>query len=223
MGSIDLERVLEGPWPFDLGSLPEGQRHIADILKDVLMALDGAQVRYALAGTMAYSLYARARYTMNLEIIAEREWTRKIEEIYAGLGFDLVRTDECQMDFVDPITRAELRVRVATALLECMAIKDCDMHGIFGVPTPALKPEYLVWLYSCSDTIQDFADAVTLITESSVNISAVRQLLNDANDTAALVRLDRILEAVGQTRNSSYSKSVEARLKRRVPTGRTAV
>jgi hypothetical protein len=74
------------------------------------------------------------------------------------------------MDLVDPVTRVELRVRVATTPLECLAVKDCEMHSIFGVPTPALKPEYLVCLYSCSDTIQDFADAVTLMTEYPVDI-----------------------------------------------------
>jgi hypothetical protein len=215
MGAADLESALEGLWPFDPASLPEGRRVIADVLRDVLTALDGAQVRYALAGTMAYSLYARARYTTNVEIIVEREWAKKIQEIYAGLGFDLVRTGEYQMDFVDPVTRAELRVRVASALLECLAVTDCEMHHIFGVSAPALKPEYLVCLYSRSNSIQDFADAATLMTEYPVEIPAVRQILNDANDTAALERFGCILAAADRGRNSSYSKSVEARLRAR--------
>jgi hypothetical protein len=213
MGSADLESVLKGLWPFDPESLPEGRRHIADVLKDVLTALDGDQVHYVLAGTMAYSLYARARYTTNVEIIVERGWTKKIKEVCAGLGFDLVLTDECQMDFVDPVTQVELRIRVATVLLEHLAVKNCEMHSIFDVPTPALKPEYLVGLYAQSSTIQDFSDAATLMTEFPVDIPAVRQLLDDANDAAAVERFDCILEAADRGRNSSYSERVEARLR----------
>lgn len=223
MGSADLESALEGLWPFDPGSLPEGKRQIADVLKDVLTALDSAQVRYILAGTMAYSLYARARYTATVEIIVEREWTEKIREIYTGLGFGLVRTDERQIDFVDPVAQAELRIRVATALLDRLAMRDCEIYSIFGVPTPVLKPEYLVALYAHSATIQDFADAATLMIEYSVNIPAVRQLLNDANDAIGLLQLDHVLETLSHTRSSSYSKGVEARLKRRLLARRIAV
>jgi len=61
MGSADLELILEA-WGLDPGSPPQGPRHVADVLRDMLAALSAATVEYVLAGTMAYGLYARARY-----------------------------------------------------------------------------------------------------------------------------------------------------------------
>ena len=58
-GSADREHVLEA-WGLDPGRPPEGQRHVADVLKEVLAALSAAAVQDVLVGTMVYGLHASA-------------------------------------------------------------------------------------------------------------------------------------------------------------------
>ena len=92
MGSADLELLLEA-WGLDPGSPPEGQRHVADVLRDALAALSAATVEYVVASTMAYGLYARARYTTEIEIIVPPGAVAAVERVHAGLGFRLVCRD----------------------------------------------------------------------------------------------------------------------------------
>jgi hypothetical protein len=92
MGSADLELILEA-WGLDPGSPPQGPRHVADVLRDMPAALSAATVEYVLAGTMAYGLYARARYPTEIEIIVPPGAAGTVERVYAGLGFGLVCRD----------------------------------------------------------------------------------------------------------------------------------
>jgi hypothetical protein len=215
MGSADLELILEEAWGPDPGSPPEGQRHVADVLTDVLAALSAARVEYVLGGTMAYGLYARARYTTEIEIIVPPGAVEIVEWVYAGLGLQLTRREDRRLSFMDLDARVELGVIVATALPEELALKDVAVHTIFGVVTLAAKPEYLVWLYACCSGDRAFADAATLAAEWPVDAVLLRGLLESAGDEEALVQVERILAAGERGRNSSYSKSVEARLKLR--------
>jgi hypothetical protein len=214
MGSADLELILEEAWGPDPGSPPEGQRHVADVLTDVLAALSAARVEYVLGGTMAYGLYARARYTTEIEIIVPPGAVEIVEWVYADLGCRLVCREAGRLSFVDLAARVELGVVVAATLPEELALKDPVVHYIFGVATPAAKPEYLVWLYARCDGDRAFSDAATLAAEWPVDAVLLRRILESASDEAALAQVERILAAGERGRNSSYSKSVEARLER---------
>ncbi len=213
MGITDLELVLaHGLWDRDTGG-----RGLSEVFRDTVCALSSADVAYALSGVMAYGLYAPARYTKRIDILAFPDSHKDINDILAGCRLAFRRDVAGRVVFDDPGSGTEVRVRFAEAEPERRAIEDPAHHVVFGLPTRVVKPGYLVWMLCLSDELEDGGLVVELINSGQVEIAGIRQHLEAAPDRRALVRFNVYVAAADRTKSSSYSASVQARLAGRRP------
>jgi hypothetical protein len=180
----------------------------------MLSRLAESEIRYVLAGSIAYGLYARARYTTDVTIIVSRESWDSIDPVAEDLGLVLERSRDAEKRFFHSATDVHFEVLLGIHGLRSLALENPEWHVIFGNPAPAARPEYLLWLYCSSDEPQDFADAVCLATECPLDLTTLRQRLCHVDDKPIRARVDRVFEIANRTKGSSYSASVEARLGR---------
>lgn len=215
MGATDLELLLEVVWAHGCEAGTTARRPVADFLKDMLSRLSASENQYALAGSIAYGLYARARYTSDVTLILSHSLWDAIDQIAQDLGLVPERSGDAEKRFLHSSTGVHLQVSLGIGGPKRLALENPEWHLIFGKRAPAARPEHLLWLYCSSDEPRDFADAVCLAMECSVDHTTLRQRLYDVDDKAALARIDRVFEAVSRTKGSTYSASVDRRLKRR--------
>jgi hypothetical protein len=206
----DLEIVLA----FDLHRPDgeEGQPFIAETLRATVAALSAVNLPYAISGVIAYGVYARAQFTRVIDVLTCGDLRVEVANALLGLGFVPEVDTQSGISFRATSACVTLAVKFAASLSEKEALLDPCRYTIFGVPTPVVKQSYLAWIFCLTD---ERHRVVALINEGSLDVDSVRDLMESAGDSAAM----RVLAAANakaiKEKDSSYSKSVEARLTRR--------
>jgi hypothetical protein len=206
----DLEIVLA----FDLHRPDgqEGQPFIAETLRATVAALSAANIPYAIAGVMAYGVYARAQFTRVIDILTSGDLRDEIANALLGLGFVPDVDAQSGISFRDTSACVTLAVKFAASLSEKEALRDPCRHTVFGVATLVVKQKYLAWIFCLTDQRHR---VFALINEGSLDVHSVRNLMENAGDSAAMRVLAAAEAKAIKEKDSSYSKSVEARLARR--------
>ncbi len=210
-GPTELERVLNWARSSRLSAPPLPCRSIIEVFADTIGALTSARIKYVLAGTLAYGLYAPARATENISVLVGQDERARVKTALRATGFGQARDLPDQLSFEDQMTGIDLTILLSTHDPDKAALDHPEPHSAFGLRTWVIKPEYLLWRYCRSNLARSFADAVELVKAGHVDVGELRQTLRRAADQATLTQLRRVLKAVAATRHSSYSRSVAAR------------
>jgi hypothetical protein len=96
--------------PYESATPTMRRRPVGDVLKDLLTVLAAGKVQYVLTGTVAYGLYARARYTTDIAAILSAGSWDAITKIARGVGFMLVRECHTKKAFFDTDSGVEFQV-----------------------------------------------------------------------------------------------------------------
>ena len=206
---INSLRSMNGVTAHDVGT-----PNFAEVYAAIITRLSGEEIPYALTGAMAYGLYAPARATANIDILAMREASPRINAIAGQLGLLSTHPDKDRSVFVEPRSGVEINLWVGAGEPFRSAVADPAHHKIFGLVTPVIKPEYLVWLYCLFDHSRRFDKVIELINAGNVDLALLKVYLSRAEDTATLLQLEAAVLAAEQCRHSSYSASMERRMAR---------
>jgi hypothetical protein len=210
-----LERVLAWARSSRLSAAPLPCRSLIEVFAETIAALTNARIKYVLAGTLAYGLYAPARGTENITILVREDERVRVKEALRATGFGQATDLLDQLTFEDPITEIGLNVLLAAHHVDAAALDNPEPRTAFGLTTWVINAEYLVWLYCRSALLRPFADAVELVKAGQVDIMKLRHMLLLVDDKAALTQLRQVLETAAAERHSSYSLSVAARSRHR--------
>jgi hypothetical protein len=206
-----LERVLAWARSSRLSVPPLPCRSIIEVFAETIAALTSARIKYVLAGTLAYGLYARARATDNITVLVREDARARVQHALGVAGFRPTKNLPSPLDFEDPTTGIDLNVLLAANDVGTAAVDHAEQHSAFGLTTWVINAEYLVWLYCLSDLPRPFANAVELVKAGQVDVENLRCMLLRAGDQATHTHLGRVLKAAEAERRSSYSGSVAAR------------
>lgn len=181
------------------------KRGIPEVFHDVVLALTTARIDYVIAGAMARSLYAPARYTKDIDIVALDESRHAIKKALTAAGLQLRQDLDYQLMFIDPQTRVEVDILLGEIDPERSAVEDPRSAKLFNTPALVIKPEYLLWMYCLSDQHKHFVDALEIVKEGKADLALLRRYLSYAHDDVATEQLNKIVEQAGKERHSSYS------------------
>lgn len=208
----DLEVVLGCAYLSDTRTAKDNKRRtIADTLAHLVTALTDAKLEYVIAGAMARSLYAPARYTKDIDVLALDESRGKIKKALTVAGFVLRDDLPYQLTWKDPQSSVEVDILLGEIDPERSAVEDPGKARLLNVPALVIKPEYLLWMYCLSDLAKHFADAVDLIKGGKVDLRKLRQYLEWAEDDVAAEALNKALQKADREGSSTYSSSAAAR------------
>lgn len=207
----ELERVLNSARSSRLSAPSPTRRSIIEVFTETIAALTRARIRYVLAGTLAYGLYAPPRATENITVLVHPDERTRVKEALRATGFGQPYEWPCQLSFEDRMTGINVTVSLSTHDPGRAALDHPEPHAAFDLIIPVIKPEYLVWLLCRSDLIQPFADTVELVKAGQLDVEKLRRMLRRAGDQATLAQLDRVLKTAAAERHSSYNCSVAAR------------
>lgn len=180
---------------------------------DLLSLLEMLNQSYAVVGTIALGIHARARYTRTVQILTveepSEEWQRFAGEAGysrsdANSGYESSRWSKWQMQL------SILRVDPPAV---SAAIASRQPHRLFGVHVYVAEPTELLWIYLTLADMDNNAlpEAIELINHGAPNIGDLRS--NIALTSPSLTaRLEHWLNRAELSRRSTYSASVEHRL-----------
>lgn len=211
LSATELEMVMSS----DIRS--GGLRPVGDVFRRVITALNNAKIEYVLAGAMARGLYARARFTEGIDLIAPEESRSHLLQTLFGVGLKCEQELPGQLTFIDPDTRIAIYVLLGTAYCEKFAVGDHLTATIFDTPTSVIKPEYLLWMWCVSDRAQDRADAIAVVNGGKADMTKLNRRLVLSGDRTAQKRLQTLLAQAEKEETSSYGDSVARRLRERDP------
>jgi hypothetical protein len=190
-------------------------RPIGETFHRVITALNNAGVQYVLAGAMARGLYAPARFTEGIELIALEGARSPLARTLADAGLKCEQGLSDRLTFIDPDTQIDGYVLLVNADPDKSAVEDHTTAVIFNTSTSAIKPEYLLWRWCLSDVGQDRSDAIALIKGGKVDMKKLNKHLMDSRDQAAQQQLQLLSAQAEKEKKSSYSDSVVRRLRKK--------
>jgi hypothetical protein len=185
---------------------------VAEAFKATITSLSSECLGFLITGDMAYGVYGNARFTRTLDILAHQELRSGVADSLLGLGFTVNSDTENGISFRDNSDVVEIAVRFASSPPEKAALSNPSCHDIFQFPTKVIKLDYLVWTFCITEKSHM---VVQLVHDGFLDVKSVRSLMQDAGDAAALQILGDAETLAYKTKDSSYSKSVEARLSQR--------
>jgi hypothetical protein len=185
---------------------------VAEVFEATIASLFSECLDFLIPGDMAYGVYGNARFTRTLDILAHQELRSGVADSLLGFGFTVNSDTENGISFRDKSDVVEIAVRFASSPPEKAALSDPFCHEIFQFATKVIKLDYLVWIFCITEKSHM---VVQLIHDGFLDVRNVRSLMLDAGDAAALRILGDAEELACNTKDSSYSKSVEARLSKR--------
>jgi hypothetical protein len=209
-----LERVLAWARSSRLSAPPLPCRSIVEVFAETIVALTNARIKYVLAGTLAYGLYAPARATENITVLVRAAAGARVQHALGMAGFRPTKNLPSRLDFEDAATGIVLNVLLTADGPGATAQDRPERHTAFGLTVSVIEPEYLLWMCCLSDLPRPFADAVELVKAGQVDLMKLRHMLRRAADQATRTRLRRVLQVAAAVRHSSYSRSVAARSRR---------
>jgi hypothetical protein len=128
---------------------PDGaayERDFPDVFVETIEALTLTDTAYALGWIMAYGVFARARFTHNINILARSKSRSIIKAIFVELGYLLTRDEPEHISFLDRRSGVSVRVEFDNTELVGLAIANSASVRIFGVTTRVIESEYLLWM-----------------------------------------------------------------------------
>lgn len=167
----------------------------------VVHLLNKHKVQYALAGALAYGLYApNPRNTSDIDFISIDHERHEIRELLLSNGyyvFDHQLDNLYQFSVKDPKTRVTIDILFGVYDPLLSAVMDVNKTVMFKTPVFLIKPEYLLWMYCISDINKHATDAVRLIRGGKVDTEKLKAWMEYAeDDSTAIVKLRRyIMEA----------------------------
>jgi hypothetical protein len=181
------------------------------VFREAVTAVTAAPIKYVVSGTLAYNLYAPARYTRDIMLIAAAtDWPRARRAL-RGAGFCETRDLPRRLGLRNAATTVGLKVLPATPGPESAALKDPEERTILGIPALVVRPEYLLWMCCRTELSRHVAQAVEMVKAGKVYTDKLHHLLLHAGDLRARSRLRRVLRQAAAERHSSYSHSVAMR------------
>jgi hypothetical protein len=174
---------------------PAMKRALAE-LAELFRAHD---VRYAIGGANALSLYVRPRMTIDIDAFVDPARKDEIERLLAA-RFETVHLGRFHSKF----KRADVEIDIlyAGARAEDFALADARDATILGTPVKAASPEALLWLYLVSSNEQNFVDAIRLLrSQPGLDLARVRKEL-ERHEPALLVKLDNLLRSAKEPERS---------------------
>ena len=207
----ELERVLNWAGSASLSISVPPSRSIVGVFAETISALTIARIKYVLAETLAFGLYAPVRATRCIVVLIRAADRTLTEGALRNAGFRQTGEDQTQLNFQCDETGTELHALLTADDPVNAALDNAEDHAAYGLTVPVIRPEYLLWRYCLSDLAQSFADAVELVKAGQVDVGKLRQMLDRAGDQATLSQLGGVLKTAAAERHSSYSRSVAAR------------
>ena len=208
----DLEMLLET----DALRVMPGGRLISDLLKECAAALAGRD-DFVVSGRLARGVYAQAQFTGDLEFLTRGEGRAGLIACLTAIGLMVSEQQTHDVLLEDPASRACVRLRLARTELEHRAIDAPAHHLLLGSRVRFIAKEFWLWLLCRSDERDDRLCAEALLLGGQIDLAGIKALMTAAADQAALDRLDERLPAADRARLSTYSKSMQRRLARRLP------
>jgi hypothetical protein len=181
------------------------------VFREAITAVTAASIKYVVSGMLAYNLYAPARYTRDIILIAAAADWPHVRRALRGAGFGETRDLPRRLGLRNAATTVGLKVLPATPGPESAALKDPEGRTILGIPALVVKPEHLLWMYCRSELSRHVAQAVEMVKAGKVDTDKLHRLLLQAGDLRARSRLRRVLRQAAAERHSSYSHSVAMR------------
>ena len=210
-----LEQVLTGTLrTFEQFGPIVQNRDFAATYMEATHALTLANIEYVLGWVMAYGLYARPRFTDNINILTLSVSRTKLNNLFEELGFQLTRDVGDQLSYEDPASGVMMRVEFGDSNPIRSAVANPARFQIFGVSTRVIEPEYLMWMYCQSNLSKHRTNAVELILAGHVDVARLRRLLQGDGKIALLKTVSKVQAMAEQERLSSYDASVHARIAR---------
>ena len=154
----ELELVLTGTLhAFSRSPVPVRTRDFPEAYREAMSALSLANIPHILGWVMAYGCYARARFTDNINILALPAYRTDIAKAFIDLGFRATGNTGTQLSYEDVASGVEIRIEFHDDEPILAALQDPVFVEIFGINTPVIQPEYLMWMLCTSDQLKHHA------------------------------------------------------------------
>ena len=168
---------------------------LKEILASLIELLHAHDVRYAVIGANALSLYIDPRMTIDIDVLVDGAQRRHVERILAS-RFEAVSSDHACATFRDGDVTVD--VRYAGTAADEFALKNAVDGVILGTELRAASPEALLRLYLLSERPQNFADGVMIIrSRPAVDVTRLRRVVA-ADGPASVERLEEMVAAAAK-------------------------
>jgi hypothetical protein len=180
--------------PFEL--LVEAHRPaMKPVLAKLVGILQAHNVRYAIGGANALSLYVRPRMTVDVDAIVDAGRKPEVDKALAS-QFELVSIGVFRSKFTQD--DVEVDIVYAGALAEDFALASARDAVILDTSVKAASPEALLWLYLASAQERNLVDALEIIRSNpGLDLGLVRRQL-ERHQPELLPKLERTLERARQ-------------------------
>ena len=172
---------------------------VAAALRKATTALKAAKIDHALVGGLAYDHYARdPRFTADVDFVVAVEDHERATAAVRRAGF------KGHAD--DMIAQLENKDGVGVDLLyglgdpEESARETATSARVFGVQVKVARPEFLLWMYLCSDQPRHAEDAAGIV-RAGVDLKKVAAYLRHTRSDDELAKLGRIVARVRGSRD----------------------
>ncbi|MCJ2113456.1 hypothetical protein MKK64_19985 [Methylobacterium sp. E-025] len=174
--SADIEALLvdvTGPDNPTPGMLPA-------IFRDIVGRLDAAGHVYAVLGRIALTLHEQARFVGDIEIVAD------LDLVGGGHAADLVRATRTRFAaHMDPHQCRRpivLTLRPCTCATETRLLREAITRPWFGIPAQLASAEHLLWLWCCTDDLDNSVNASALIAGGTIDLNRAQGLLRETDN-----------------------------------------
>lgn len=167
---------------------------------------------YTVIGALALGVQARPRCTRDFRIVARSlplEWRREI------LAFGYSEAGVTRQEHTVCYVKGSIRLTVIEAKrpADFAAIVNSRIHRILGVQMRVTESNYLLWLHLTHRDAIALVEAIELINYGTIDRDQLRETLRQ-NEPALLTIFHAWLMRAEKEKNSTYSDSVERRLRR---------
>lgn len=187
---------------------------LVDTAKQALVALNGADVAYAVIGATALGVRGLPRFTADLDLVVYREDAFEALEVLVGAGFTTSIYDsdaEPEALYVMRKGKGTVDLLVASAEPESTVIAEAKRALVFGVEAPVASLEHLVLMYLYSNQPRHLGDLARIVVETDVDVAHVERYLADVHPEMLSVLSARVHAA----RHPAPSPARPARRERR--------
>ncbi len=169
---------------------------LVDTAKRALVALNLAEVPYAVIGATALGVRGLPRFTADLDVVVYREAAFEALDALTVAGFtpdvDVDRDAEPEALYVMRREKGTVDVLVASAEPESTVIAEATRALVFGVDSPVASLEHLVLMYLYSNQPRHLGDLARIVVETNVDIAHVERYLADVHPEMLSVLSERV-------------------------------
>lgn len=182
-------------------SLDGGPRGYGSTFRKAVRALKDADVHFAVAGSLAYSVHVEPTYTRDAALLVDAEASKQARAALRGAGFK-VEGDSILSRATDLETGVWIDLMFGVGDPEESAREEAIVLPLLRTKAPVISTSYMLWMYLLSDQGRHRDRAIEILRRGLADIPRLTRALKYDGDEEAVARLQELIRAAAAPRST---------------------